>query len=398
MSQRSARVEVPVSAESRGVAPCSAEPMPRQTAAPHGSARRILALATNPETGASTRCRVLQWAPALEAAGFSLSLDAFFSPAGAEVLYQPGRYGTKAAHVIFGAVRRAARLARAPRTADLLFIHREAFPLGRRFFLKTLERFPGPIVYDYDDAMFLPQRGGRGLLARFEDVETPKEVMRLSRVVLAGNEFLAEYARPYAGRVVVLPTCIDTQRFVPRARQRRPGEPLLVGWIGSHSTAKYLHSLKPVLEEAAREIPFRLYIVGSAEPLALKGIEVTQAAWSLAREVDDFSRCDVGVYPVWPDAWGEGKCGYKAIQFMACGVPVVASAVGVNRTIIEEGVTGSLASTEEEWVDKLKQLLLDAALRQRLGQAGREAIEARYSLDAHAATLLSAFDEAIKGP
>lgn len=347
---------------------------------------RILAIATNPETGASTRFRVVQWGPYLARAGLSLSSDTFFSSAGAEVLYQPGRRLSKLAYVLSGAMRRWVTLAHASRIADLLFIHREVFPLGRRCFFKKLEKFSGPIVYDYDDAMFLPQRQGRGILTRLEDLETPKEIMALSDVVLAGNQFLADYARRYASRVVLLPTCIDPEEFRPSDRPKSSSG-CIVGWIGSHSTAKYLHSLLPVLERVASEHQFQLYVVGSLTPLHARRFEVIQAQWGLEREVEDFRRCDVGVYPLWDDDWSRGKCGFKAIQFMACGVPVVAAAVGVNREIIEDGVNGFLAATDEEWVEKLGLLLKDSNLREKLGQAGRQTVEERYSLDVHAPRL-----------
>lgn len=358
---------------------------------------RILALATNPQTGASTRFRVLQWAPVLEAAGFTLSLDAFFSTAGAEALYQPQRLLSKVGYVTAGTARRWVALKQAPRSADVLFIHREAFPLGRKMFWNLLRRFSGPIIYDYDDAMFLPQRAGRGFLARLEELDTPKAIMKLSAVVLAGNEFLAEYARPHTTRVVVLPTCIDTQRFAPRSVQEDANAPLTIGWIGSHTTVKYLHSLRRVLERLRRNVSFRLYVVGSPEPPTVDGVEVEWARWDLAREVDDFQRCDVGLYPLRDDPWAQGKCGFKAIQFMACGVPVVAASIGANRSIIRDGVNGYLASTEDEWVEKLTRLLADRDLRRRFGLAGRQAIESGYSLTTHAATLVHALREALNG-
>lgn len=357
---------------------------------------RILAIATNPATAASTRFRVLQWVPHLERAGFSLTLDAFFSPAGAEMLYRPGHRLAKAAYIFAGLVRRSISLARAARTSDFLLIHREAFPLGQRLLFGRLRRFPGAIVYDYDDAMFLPQREGRGLLARLERLDTPREVMRLSRMVLAGNRFLADYAREAGARVVLLPTCIDTEKFRPQPRPK-DGDGCVVGWIGSHTTAKYLYGLLPVLERVGAERPFRLRVVGAPWSLRTRALDIAREPWSLEREVEDFATCDIGIYPLWADRWSDGKCGFKAIQFMACGVPVVASAASANRDIIEDGVNGFLAATEHEWAEKLGWLLTDPKLREKLGEAGRRTIEERYSLSVNAPTLLGALDEACRG-
>jgi glycosyltransferase involved in cell wall biosynthesis len=357
---------------------------------------RILAIATNPETAASTRFRVLQWRPYLEQEGFSISLDSFFTPAAAEVIYQPGRRICKVGYFLAGAARRFLNLTRASRIADMIFIHREAFPLGLKLFFKKLEKFYGPIVYDYDDAMFLPQRDGRGILARLEDVKTPKEVMRLSDVVLAGNQFLVDYACQYAERAILFPTCVDTGKFRP-LEHSRSSDRCVVGWIGSHSTTKYLQSLLPILEGVSAECQFTFYVVGSPTSLRAPGLKVTQVPWVLEREVEDFQRCDVGVYPLWHDAWARGKCGFKAIQFMACGVPVVAASVGVNREIIQDGVNGFLAASEKEWYEKLSLLIKNPGLRKELGMAGRKTVVERYSVSMNAPKLLRIFQDVCGG-
>ena len=358
--------------------------------------KRILAIATHGEAGPSTRFRVLQWEPYLRQWGCSLSLRAFFSAKMTVAFYQPGRPVAKALEIITGSARRLATLASLSKEADIVLVHREIFPLGQRPLWKALERFPRPILYDYDDAMFLPQRAGRGMLGWMERVETPQAVMRLCEVVLAGNQFLADYASQYARRVVVLPTCIDTTRFVPRPRHGDRQKPV-VGWIGSYTAAKYLHSLVGVLRAVARKVPFHLYVVGCDPLPPIEGVTVEQVEWKLGREVEDFQRCDVGLYPLWDDAWAKGKCAFKAIQSMACGVPVVASSIGVNRELIEDGVNGFLASTEEEWGDALCRVLVDASLRDRLGRAGRHTIETRYALPVHADTLRTALRLPLQG-
>jgi glycosyltransferase involved in cell wall biosynthesis len=351
-----------------------------------GTMTRVLAIATNPITGASTRFRVLQWKSHLERAGFALAMDTFFSVRGAEILYRPGQSLLKLAHVVAGSARRVASLARAGRTADLILVHREAFPLGQRIGLAAIKRFAGPVVYDYDDAMFVPQRRGRGLLAWAENPGAPAEVMGISSMVLAGNEYLAAYARRFARRVIAFPTCIDTDYFRPT--QRPTGAMCRVGWIGSHTTAKYLESLRPVLERVAADHRFELTVVGSQRPIHVEGAQVRHSAWALEHEVRQFQACDIGIYPLWEDPWTRGKCGFKAIQFMACGVPVVAAAIGVNREIIEDGVNGFLASTEAEWEEKLGLLLTDPGLGRKLGAAGRQTVEERYSLRAQGPVLV----------
>jgi glycosyltransferase involved in cell wall biosynthesis len=181
----------------------------------------------------------------------------------------------------------------------------------------------------------------------------------------------------------MIPTCVDTTRFVPRSSPRPEG-PLVIGWIGSPTTTQYLATLAGVLRQVAARHPFVLRVSGAAGPIEFDGVDVRRVPWSLDREVELFNTCDIGVYPLTDDDWAQGKCGFKAIQFMASGVPVVASAVGVNREIIQDGVNGFLAAGPEEWVEKLQRLLVDPQLRARFAEAGRRTVDERYSLRVHA--------------
>jgi glycosyltransferase involved in cell wall biosynthesis len=187
---------------------------------------------------------------------------------------------------------------------------------------------------------------------------------------------------------------VDTTRFVPR-EQQGAGAPLLVGWIGSPTTTPYLTQMAAVLRAVHARHPFALRVSGAGEGFALEGLDVREEPWALSREVELFNTCDIGIYPLTDDDWARGKCGFKAIQFMACGVPVVASAVGVNREIVQDGVNGFLASTSEEWINKLGRLLTDPDLRARFGVAGRRTVEDRYSLHVQAPRLLMALREVV---
>ena len=212
---------------------------------------------------------------------------------------------------------------------------------------------------------------------------------------MVGNGFLADYARQFNPAVTVIPTAVDTTRFVPRPdRTPLPASGPVVGWIGSPTTFHYLESLAPLLRETAGRHAFTLKVSGAGKPVRFEGVTVDDVPWSLDREVALFNTCDIGVYPLEDDEWARGKCGFKAIQFMACGVPVVAAAVGVNREIIRDGENGFLASTPAEWRDKLDRLLTDPALRERFSRAGRQTIEERYSLKVTAPQLTTILRQA----
>src|SRR5438067_4051935 len=270
------------------------------------------------------------------------------------------------------------------RIYDVVFMYREIFPIGPAL----VERFLAagnrpPIVFDFDDAIFLPNVSDANRLIRV--LKMPGKVgsiIQRSAHVVAGNEFLASYARHYNDVVTVIPTSVDTTKFVPRspgASDRRGGA-LVIGWIGTPTTATYIAGLDRALRRVRERHSFRLRVSGASSSVTMKGIDVENVPWTLDDEVRLFNTCDIGVYPLADDEWSRGKCGFKAIQFMACGVPVVASAVGVNRDIIQDGVNGFLAATEDEWVEKLERLLMDGELRRRLGAAGRRTIEERYAL------------------
>jgi glycosyltransferase involved in cell wall biosynthesis len=175
------------------------------------------------------------------------------------------------------------------------------------------------------------------------------------------------------------------------------GRAPIVGWIGSPTTASYIRSLAPVLQRAGERHRFVLRVSGAGEPLEVPGVVTEQPPWALDREVELFNTCDIGVYPLPDDEWTRGKCGFKAIQFMACAVPVVASPVGVNREIIEDGVSGFLAESPAAWKEKLAALLTRPDLREALGRCGRAVVEERYSLAVNGPSLVRVFERVIAG-
>lgn len=358
---------------------------------------RVLALSPVPEQGAGFRFRVAQFIPGLEACGFQVTGSPFFTNEYFRVVYRKGQHARKLRLFLQQTVRRLREVATASRY-DLFFIYREAFPIGPPLIELALSRFPGrALVYDYDDAIFLPNASeANEVVSSLKYYRKVDRIIRKSDCVIAGNQYLADHARAHNAAVTIIPTSVDTTKFIPGPSASDARHQPIVGWIGTHSTLKYLRSLIPTMERVAACHPFVLNVVtDAAPPLIVRGVEVRQRPWSLEREVLEFQGCDVGVYPLWDDPWAQGKCGFKAIQFMACGVPVVAAAVGVNREIIQDGVNGFLAATDEEWVEKLGYLLSDARLRERLGNAGRVTVEERYSVHTNGPKIASTLHDAM---
>ena len=354
---------------------------------------RVLALSPIPEEGAGCRFRIAQFIPYLASAGIDVTLRSLFTPEFFRLVYKPGHYVSKAVSFAALSLKRLDSLRDASRF-DVVFIYREIFPIGPAL-IERLLTMPGrpPVVFDFDDAIFLPSvSDANRLIATLKTARKVDTIIRRSDQVIAGNAYLADYARRLNQAVTMIPTCVDTTRFAPSpdawsANGSGASRDLVVGWIGSPTTASYIRDLEPVLRRVRERHGFVLRVSGAGGPLQIPGLTVENVPWALDREVELFNTCDVGVYPLADDEWSKGKCGFKAIEFMACGVPVVAAAVGVNREIIEDGVNGFLASTEAEWVDKIGCLLSDRDVRRRFAAAGRRTIEDRYSLDVNAPKL-----------
>jgi glycosyltransferase involved in cell wall biosynthesis len=360
---------------------------------------RVLALSPIPPEGAGCRFRIEQFIPYLGSVGIEVTLRSLFTADFFSLVYQPGHYWRKAATFAKLSLERLDSLRDVSRF-DVVLVYREIFPIGPAFIERRLgvRRRP-PLVFDFDDAIFLPSVSDANRFIRaLKQPGKVATIIRHSDRVIVGNEHLAGYARQFNPAVTVIPTCVDTTKFVPSPNAFSSnggaiaGQPI-IGWIGSPTTAVYVRRLGEVFKRLRARRTFQLRISGARVPREVSETVTESPPWTLEGEVQLFNTCDVGVYPLADDEWSRGKCGFKAIEFMACGVPVVAAAVGVNREIIVDGENGFLAASDEEWVDKLERLLADGALRKRLGEAGRQTIEDRYSLRVHAPTLASTLRE-----
>ena len=353
---------------------------------------RVLALLPFSEEAASVRFRVSQFLPALSAAGFDVEVHPLFDTALFRLLYRRGHMPEKASALL---ARTFDRVKALRDRYDIALIHREAYPIGPPLIERWLAKRV-PIVYDFDDAVYLPNTSDANRMIGFlKRPDKVAEVVRLSSEVIAGNPHLGDYARRYSTRVNVIPTCVDTDVWTPSTAPPRRGPPV-IGWIGTPTTTPYLMGMQDIFSALAKEYDFVLRVSGSVLPVTMPGVSIENETWSQQSEIALFNGCDIGVYPLPNDEWTLGKCGFKAIQFMACGVPVVASPVGVNNEIIEDGVSGLLANSEAEWRDRLRTLITDPEARQRIGRAGRRRIEAAYSLRTNAPAVVSVFERAAR--
>jgi len=328
------------------------------------------------------RYRIEQWAPYLRDLGIDVTFQPFATPALNHALYQRGRWGAKAAGMMAGLGRRFAEALQANRY-DAVFLQREASLLGPAWSERLLHVRQPAIVYDFDDAIYLPYVSPTNrYLSYLKFPWKTRALCRMASAVTAGNAHLAEYASRYNAHVSVVPSTVSLREYQPRptpAAERVP----VVGWTGSHSSVPYLSVVRGALQELSRRQRYRLLIIG-VEGFEIPGVDVECRRWSAASEVRDLWDMDVGIMPLPDEPWARGKCGMKAIQYMGIGIPAVVSPVGANREIVRDGETGFHAATEAEWTARLERLLTDVALRERLGAAARVSVRATYSAEAQA--------------
>lgn len=329
------------------------------------------------DTSPGQRYRLEQWDPLLRERGVEITYAPFEDEELHSVVYKPGQLGKKLQLVTRNLARRLSTISKA-RNYDLVYILREAALLGPAVFERLLYQQRVPFVFDFDDAIFVSYRSpSNGYLSYLKFAAKTKTICRLASHVMVGNPYLADYARQVNNNVTVIPTTIDTEKYLVPPR-KNDSDALVIGWTGSYSTVQHLDTLRGALKKLAETEKFRLRVIGTPT-YELSPVEVEAMPWRAATELEDLSAIDIGVMPLPDDNWSKGKCGLKALQFMALGIPTICSPVGVNTDIIQDNENGFLAGTEAEWVDKLTRLLRSAELRRRLGDAGRVTVEEKYS-------------------
>ena len=329
------------------------------------------------DTSPGQRYRLEQWEPLLRERGVEITYEPFEDPELHALLYKPGLLGKKLQLVTRG-LRRRLSLVGKVKDYDLVYILREAALLGPPVFEKLIHQRRVPIVFDFDDAIFVSYRSpSNGYLSYLKFASKTKTICQLASHVMVGNPYLADYARQVNDRVTVVPTTIDTGKYRVPPRKQKNG-PIVIGWTGSYSTVQHLDTLRGALKKLADKESFRLRVIGTPS-YECAPVDVEAMPWRADTELEDLGAIDIGVMPLPDDRWSKGKCGLKALQFMALGIPTVCSPVGVNTDIIQDDQNGFIAGTEDEWVEKLSRLLRSEELRQRLGHAGRVTVEQNYS-------------------
>jgi len=356
---------------------------------------KVLILTKYSRMGASSRLRTLQYIPYLESQGYRCTVQSLFDDQYLHSLYTHSHRSPWAIFMRY--LKRLIALSGCFRY-DLIWVEYEIFPYLPAFAERLLRLMGKAYVVDYDDAVFHNYDLSsnwlvRQLLGRKIDV-----VMRNSACVVAGNSYLVERARAaYAPCVEQVPTVVDQTRY----RQRETGakQPMVIGWIGSPATQHFLLGVREGISRACQAQGARLLLVGATVQVAdaFPDVDVEIAIWSEDCEVELIKRMDVGIMPLSDGPWEKGKCGYKLIQYMACGIPVIASPVGANVALVSGSQCGLLANSDAEWEGALLQLLQAPEQREALGNAGRKSVEETYSLQRNLPLLAEVIRSCVAG-
>jgi glycosyltransferase involved in cell wall biosynthesis len=274
---------------------------------------------------------------------------------------------------------------------DLIFLQRKRVNPP---YLQVLRRQARGIIYDFDDAVMYRNSTALSPYSRSRERRFAR-IVRAADHVIAGNNFLKDHAARYTDRVTMIPTAIDQDKYSAKD-YRAKKDIVTIGWIGDHGSIHYLADMRHIFESLGKKYPnIELKIICDTF-FNCDAIPVVKKRWSQEEEVNDLRSLDIGVMPLVDDPWSWGKCGLKILQYYGVGVPVVCTPVGVNRDVVQDGINGFWAMTDEEWIEKLSTLIEDPSLRQRMGLRGREIVRESYSIQACAPRFYKVLDEAFK--
>lgn len=359
----------------------------------------MLVLCPYPQgTAAGQRLKYEQYFADWRAAGWEIEVSGFMDLNTWNVVWEKGHLAHKAIAALRGYWRRLGDLLRMPRY-DLVYVYMWVTPFGPPVFERLARARAKALVYDMEDAAFADRMGGRdinpnAIVNWLRGPAKARYLIREADHVITTTDYSNDYCLGLNRRraCTVIPSSVDTDRFRP-ATLYSNDKTIVIGWTGTFSTRPYLDLLRGVFQRLAARHRFRLRVIGNFE-YELPGVDLEVIRWNAEDEVEQLQALDIGVYPLRFDEWEKSKAGLKAIQYLAFALPCVCTDTGNTPAIIRDGENGLLVKSEAEWEAALEQLLLDPALRRRLGEAGRRDAVARHSLQAIAARYRAVLDDA----
>ncbi|WP_312098329.1 glycosyltransferase family 4 protein [Niallia sp.] len=358
---------------------------------------KILFFTPTAEIGASSRYRVYQYIEYLEKKGHDCTVKPFLT----DDLYKKWKSNSLGNILLKMPIMIIKRFFDClfVKKYDVVVIHRDIFPFGPLIFEKIIRIFNKNIVIDIDDAVFTTETeeisGSNKLLYKLKYGTRFNASFKDSSMVICGNDFLEDYVSKYNVNTVIVPTVVDTNHIIPREYSiinKKSPNYVTIGWVGNPGNSSYLNQLTTIFSEINKfnlDVKIKLKFIGAKEEIknSFPDFDVEVEKWSLDTEYEMLRQCDIGIMPLNDSNWSKGKCGLKLLQYMAVGIPVIASPIGVNNEIVINDYNGFLAYEKDEWVEKITTLIQNPELRMKLGVNGRSFVEKFYSLEKWAENL-----------
>ncbi len=341
------------------------------------------------DTAPSQRLKFEQYYESFEKAGYEITTSSFIGRQFWQFIYKKGFYLKKAAYTLTGYLKRYALLASVSKY-DIVYIHLWATPFGLPINEWLLRKLSKKIIYDIDDLIYKADSSPNNkFISFFKTSAKVNFLMKHADHVLVSTDKLLEYTRKLTTHVSLIPATIDVEKY--KRVNVKKNDRIVIGWSGSHTTSKYLHLLDGVLKTLVDEYNVTISVMGDKN-FEIPGLEVELVEWSAESEIENLKQFDIGLHPMPNEEWVYGKSGGKLVQYLAAGIPIVASAIGPNFVVIKEGYNGFLVNSNEEWIAKLKLLITNEALRKEMGKNSITCAEQLYSVEANLNKYLSVFN------
>ncbi|HEV8286808.1 MAG TPA: glycosyltransferase family 4 protein [Chitinophagaceae bacterium] len=345
--------------------------------------KKVLVICPYPENVApSQRLKFEQYYPAFRQAGYEIQTSSFINYAFWNIIYKKGNLLQKVYYTLLGYFKRIRYLFRL-RQFDIVYIHLWVTPFGPPIFEWLYRNLARKIVYDIDDLVYLNNKKSskNPIALMIKGKKKPIYLIKNSEHIITCTPYLDQFVRKFNSATTDISSTVDTDKYQV-VNTYSNAKPLTIGWSGSISTSRYFYLLENMLKKLRREFNFKILVIGNKE-INIKGLDIEAVDWSEETEMDYLKRLDIGLYPLPNEDWVYGKSGLKAIQYMALGLPTVATALGANFRVIENGVSGFLVSTEDEWIECLSKLIRDQNLRRHIGTNARLRVENLFSVESN---------------
>ena len=358
--------------------------------------KRVVIVCPHPKDVApGQRLKYEQYINDWENNGFIVDVKPFMTDRFWSIVYKKGYYFEKVFWTIYGYLRRV-KLLFMLRKYDLSYIFLWVTPFGTPLFERVYCFFSNKVIYDIDDLVYHKDHKSEAnsFLAILKGRKKPIYLMKRSNHVITCTPHLDSFVRKFNSNTTDISSTINTANYVP-VNKYSNDDVLTIGWSGSHSTSKYVYLLQDVLLELSKKYKFKLLVIGDPT-FHIEGLDCESIMWVEKTEVKDLQRIDIGIYPLPNEEWVLGKSGLKALQYMALGIPTIASAIGANHRVIEDTISGKLVDSNEDWKRALEEYLLNPDLRKEHGLKARERVESFYSIKANEPVYLEVINSVIE--